>query len=76
MQQTQEQTRQASGAAPEMGSGPEVHRTREGDEIVVNAVRARDGVTGHNVRFVLGIGLAAVVVAFVVAYLVTAGTFG
>jgi hypothetical protein len=33
-------------------------------------------VTGHNVRLVLGVGLAAVVVAFVVAYLVTAGTFG
>jgi hypothetical protein len=59
-----------------MGRGPEVHRTREGDEVVVNTVQARDGVTGHNVRFVLGVGVAAVVVAFVVAYLVTSGTFG
>jgi len=31
---------------------------------VVTATQAREGVTGHNVRYVLGIGVAAVVVAF------------
>jgi hypothetical protein len=35
---------------------------------VVPAQQARQGVTGHNVRYVLGIGLAAVIVAFVVLY--------
>jgi len=35
---------------------------------VVPARQARQGVTGHNVRYVLGIGLAAVIVAFVVLY--------
>jgi hypothetical protein len=37
---------------------------------VVSATRARQGVTGHNVRYVLGFGLAGVVVAFVVVYIV------
>jgi hypothetical protein len=31
---------------------------------VVPTTQARQGVTGHNVRYVLGVGLAAVVVAF------------
>jgi hypothetical protein len=35
---------------------------------VVPTQQARQGVTGHNVRYVLGIGLAAVIVAFVVLY--------
>jgi len=35
---------------------------------VVPTQQARQGVTGHNVRCVLGIGLAAVIVAFVVLY--------
>jgi len=78
MQQAQEgrgPTGSASGAAPEMGSGPEVHRTREGDEVMLNTVRARQSVTGHHVRVVLGFGIAAAVVAFVVAYLATSGAF-
>lgn len=36
----------------------------------VSAERARAGVTGHNVRYVLGFGLAAVIIAFVIAYLI------
>jgi hypothetical protein len=40
---------------------------------VVPAPRARQGVTGHNVRYVLGFGLAAVIVAFVIVYLVYVG---
>jgi hypothetical protein len=35
---------------------------------VVPTQQARQGVTGHNVRYVLGIGIAAVIVAFVVLY--------
>jgi hypothetical protein len=35
---------------------------------VVPTQQARQGVTGHNVRYVLGIGLTAVIVAFVVLY--------
>ncbi len=35
---------------------------------VVPTEQARQGVTGHNVRYVLGIGMAAVVVAFAVLY--------
>jgi hypothetical protein len=35
---------------------------------VVPTQEARQGVTGHNVRYVLGIGLAAVIVAFAVLY--------
>jgi hypothetical protein len=36
---------------------------------VVPTARARQGVTGHNVRYVLAFGIAAVVVAFVIVYL-------
>jgi hypothetical protein len=35
---------------------------------VLATQHARQGVTGHNVRYVLGVGLAAVIVAFVVLY--------
>jgi hypothetical protein len=73
MQNAQNATR-APAAAPELGPGPETRHTREGDETVLNTVRARQGVTGHHVRVVLGIGLAAIVIAFIVAYLVTSGT--
>ena len=44
------------------------HET-EGAE-VVNTTRARQGVTGHNVRYVLMFGIAGVVVLFAIAYLV------
>jgi hypothetical protein len=36
---------------------------------VLNKTEARQGVTGHNVRYVVMWGLAAVVVGFVLAYL-------
>ena len=36
--------------------------------IVMSEVRARQGVTGHNVRYVLGFGLAGAVVALTVLY--------
>jgi hypothetical protein len=41
--------------------------------IVRSANEAREGVTGHNVRYVLGFGLAGVVVAFAIAYAVMVG---
>ena len=38
------------------------------DQPVLPAARARQGVVGHNVRYVLGFGLADVILAFVVVY--------
>ena len=37
---------------------------------VVSTQQARQGVTGHNVRYVLGVGIAAVIVAFAALYLI------
>jgi len=37
---------------------------------VVPTEEARQGVTGHNVRYVLGIGMAAAIVAFVALYVI------
>jgi hypothetical protein len=36
---------------------------------VVPAQQARQGVTGHNVRYVLGLSMAAIIVLFVVIWL-------
>ena len=46
----------------------EQHRPQSERRTVVSTQQARQGVTGHNVRYVLGIGMAAVIVAFVVLY--------
>jgi hypothetical protein len=43
--------------------------TRENNTIVESAVEARAGVTGHNVRYVLLVSIALVVVLFVAVYL-------
>jgi hypothetical protein len=40
---------------------------------VVPKDRARQGVTGHHVRYVLGFGLAAIVVVFAAIYIVYFG---
>jgi hypothetical protein len=37
------------------------------------ARRARQGVTGHNVRYVLGFGLAGVIVAFIIVFVIFFG---
>ena len=37
---------------------------------VVPTEQARQGVTGHNVRYVLGIGIAAAIVAFAALYVI------
>jgi hypothetical protein len=41
-------------------------RDRDETPVVLDEVDARQGVTGHNVRYVLGFGLAAVIIAFAV----------
>ena len=43
---------------------------QSGQRTVVPAQQARQGVTGHNVRYVLGIGIAAVIVAFAALYII------
>jgi hypothetical protein len=46
---------------------------RTAQQEVVPTPRARQGVTGHNVRYVLGFGLAAIVVAFLIVYAIYFG---
>jgi hypothetical protein len=48
-------------------------RYEAGAPEVLNTMRARQGVTGHNVRYVLAVGIACVVIAFALAYF---GVFG
>jgi hypothetical protein len=43
---------------------------------VVNTARARQGVTGHNVRYVLAFGIAGVVIVLALGYLAARGLFG
>jgi hypothetical protein len=37
---------------------------------VISARQARQGVTGHNVRLVLGVSLAAIVIVFAIIWMV------
>jgi hypothetical protein len=39
-----------------------------GDARIKSATEARQGVTGHNVRYILGLSVLAVIVAFAVVY--------
>jgi len=41
----------------------------EGNRIVESKTEARAGVTGHNVRYVLALSTVAVVVFFVIVYM-------
>ena len=43
---------------------------RSDQRTVVPTEQARQGVTGHNVRYVLGVGIAAVIIAFAALYLI------
>jgi hypothetical protein len=43
---------------------------RRGGPNEENSERARAGVTGHNVRYVLSFGLLAVIIAFAIVYLI------
>jgi hypothetical protein len=47
--------------------------TVENNRIVETRTEARAGETGHGVRWVLGIGVVAVIVAFAIIYLVFFG---
>jgi hypothetical protein len=53
------------------------NRPASSDQTVVKSTtEARQGVTGHNVRYVLGFGLAGVVIGFALGYLAVSGFFG
>jgi hypothetical protein len=41
---------------------------RHGEQVVETTTEARQGVTGHNVRYVLVSGIGGVIVAFVIVY--------
>jgi hypothetical protein len=58
----------ANPQAPEYKEGVD-QRPEVSNRPIVPATQARAGVTGHNVRYVLAAGLAAVIVAFVIVYL-------
>jgi hypothetical protein len=47
--------------------------TVENNRIVETTTEARAGETGHGVRYVLGIGVVALIVAFAIIYLVYFG---
>jgi hypothetical protein len=49
---------------------PVFGRWQGGSRTVVRTEQARQGVTGHNVRYVLGIGIAAAIVAFAALYVI------
>jgi hypothetical protein len=49
-------------------------RSPEDRAPILSRRSARQGVTGHNVRYVLGFSLAAVVIAFVIIYLLFFGS--
>jgi hypothetical protein len=42
----------------------------------LDTTRARQGVTGHNVRYVLGFALLGVIAGFVIAYWLVRASFG
>jgi hypothetical protein len=42
---------------------------REGEEVHIGTEEARGGVTGHGVRYVLGLGLAVAVLALAATWL-------
>ncbi len=50
---------------------PQIEREGGEERVVESPVEARAGVTGHNVRYVLAVGTVAVVIAFLVVYLLT-----
>jgi hypothetical protein len=61
------------GVLPKPGRGGDLVRsrkmpTRSGDQVVETATEARQGVTGHNVRYVLLFGTVGAFVALFAAY--------
>lgn len=57
-------------ASPNQNAVERDERSAPGERAVVSKVEARQGVTGHNVRYVLGFSLAAIVIAFAVLYFI------
>jgi hypothetical protein len=53
-----------------MNSRPVSEQHQSEQRTVMPTQEARQGVTGHNVRYVLGISMAAVIVAFAVLYVI------
>jgi hypothetical protein len=55
-----------------MASPPNDHSSNSLAEcpVVTTEARARQGVTGHGVRYVLGWGLAGIVITFAIVYFV------
>ena len=43
-----------------------IHTDAQPQPVTKNTVRTRGAVTGHNVRYVLGFGLAGTIIAFIV----------
>jgi hypothetical protein len=46
-----------------------MNASNDDDRTIVSKQEARQGVTGHNVRYVLGFGLVGIVIAFAVLYI-------
>jgi len=59
--------------APEYKEADRRTGQQSAPEAVVSTPSARQGVTGHNVRYVLGFGIAGIVVAFLFVYLIYFG---
>jgi hypothetical protein len=47
--------------------------TVENNRVVETPTEARAGATGHNVRYVLGVSLVVLIVAFAIVYLIYFG---
>jgi hypothetical protein len=60
-------------AFPSKGVPKPPERPTSEQRPVLSKTEARQGVTGHNVRYVLGFGLAAVIIAFAVIYFISFG---
>jgi hypothetical protein len=54
-------------------SSPLVSMQGEDGEDSTETNKTRQGVTGHNVRYVLFLGIAGVVIGFVLVYLIVSG---
>jgi hypothetical protein len=60
-------TSHVDSLAPGRREGPDPQTEQR---TVVATKSARQGVTGHNVRYVLGFGLAGIIIAFVAIYII------
>jgi hypothetical protein len=70
---TREQSMNPDTRAPEYKEVDQKPDRTAAQQPVLPARRARQGVTGHNVRYVLGFGLVGIIVAFIIVYLIFFG---